>query len=85
MPAGPYDFDLFIDHFQAFFGVFDGHGGRAAVDFVSKKLGQNIIGALAGGEKKLEAATRLGYLTTDAQFLSQVTKQFESFDCSLQY
>ncbi|XP_072950521.1 probable protein phosphatase 2C 77 [Typha angustifolia] len=62
---------------QAFFGVFDGHGGVAAVDFVSEKLGQNIIAAMAeakklhGEENHLEIAIREGYLTTDREFLSQ--------------
>lgn len=61
--------------FQAFFGVFDGHGGRAAVDFVSNKLGKNIITAVAELDKEenqLELAIRTGYLTTDKEFLKQV-------------
>ncbi|XXG39460.1 hypothetical protein AAC387_Pa01g0414 [Persea americana] len=59
---------------QAFFGVFDGHGGRAAVDYASDKLGRNIITAMAEYEKaenQLEQAIRAGYLTTDKEFLSQ--------------
>ena len=32
---------------QAFYGVYDGHGGRAAVDFVADKLGKNVVAALA--------------------------------------
>ncbi|XP_008775736.2 probable protein phosphatase 2C 74 [Phoenix dactylifera] len=62
------------DSKQAFFGVFDGHGGRAAVDFVSKKLGKNIIAALDELDKEenqLELAIRSGYLATDKEFLSQ--------------
>ena len=31
---------------QSFYGVFDGHGGRAAVDFVSKRLGRNVVSAV---------------------------------------
>ncbi|TKW07120.1 hypothetical protein SEVIR_7G286900v4 [Setaria viridis] len=31
----------------AFYGVYDGHGGRAAVDFVADKLGKNVVAALA--------------------------------------
>ncbi|EHA8589739.1 putative protein phosphatase 2C 77 [Cocos nucifera] len=60
------------DSKQAFFGVFDGHGGRAAVDFVSKKLGKNIIRAVAELDKEdnqLELAIRSGYLATDKEFL----------------
>ncbi|RZS07620.1 hypothetical protein BHM03_00038511 [Ensete ventricosum] len=62
-------------HLQAFFGVFDGHGGRAAVDFVSEKLGKNIVVALDEPEKeenKAEMAIKAGYLTTDRDFLTQV-------------
>ncbi|CAL9055361.1 probable protein phosphatase 2C 74 isoform X1 [Musa acuminata AAA Group] len=62
------------DSKQAFFGVFDGHGGRAAVDFVSEKLGKNIVAALDEPEKKenqAEMAIKAGYLTTDRDFLSQ--------------
>jgi len=45
------------------------------VDFVSEKLGKNIIQAVdgvEGGDDKLEVAIRSGYLTTDKEFLSQV-------------
>ncbi|KAJ0972882.1 hypothetical protein J5N97_020841 [Dioscorea zingiberensis] len=63
------------DSNQAFFGVFDGHGGRAAVDFISEKLGKNIITALStskkGEEDPLEVAIKEGYLTTDREFLSK--------------
>ncbi|CAL9184311.1 unnamed protein product [Musa hybrid cultivar] len=62
---------------QAFFGVFDGHGGRAAVDFVSEKLGKNIISSLAGQDKQEiqpEVAIKAGYLTTDKEFISQGVK-----------
>lgn len=65
--------------FQAFFGVFDGHGGRAAVDFVSEKLGKNIINSLSAlleteeeEQDSLELAIKEGYLTTDREFLSKV-------------
>ncbi|RWW32905.1 hypothetical protein GW17_00002379 [Ensete ventricosum] len=63
------------DDKQAFFGVFDGHGGRAAVDFVSEKLGKNILTALEELQKEenqIELAIKEGYLTTDREFLSQV-------------
>lgn len=63
------------------FGVFDGHGGRAAVDFVCEKLGKNVTAALAelqhkGGDDdaSLETAVAAGYLATDTEFLSQVPK-----------
>lgn len=31
----------------AFYGVYDGHGGRAAVDLVADRLGKNVVAALA--------------------------------------
>ncbi|CAN6362661.1 unnamed protein product [Urochloa humidicola] len=65
----------------AFYGVFDGHGGRAAVDFVSQRLGENVISAVlaAGTEKRndaeqhdaVSAAIRAAYLATDSELLSQ--------------
>ncbi|WOL01582.1 putative protein phosphatase 2C 74 [Canna indica] len=64
------------DSKQAFFGVFDGHGGRAAVDFVSEKLGKNILSALdelskTNQENQTQLAIKAGYLTTDRDFLAQ--------------
>ncbi|EHA8589160.1 putative protein phosphatase 2C 74 [Cocos nucifera] len=62
------------DGYGAFFGVFDGHGGREAVDFVTENLGKNILAVLPELEEKenqLELAIRAGYLTTDSQLLSQ--------------
>ncbi|KAF8404346.1 hypothetical protein HHK36_009229 [Tetracentron sinense] len=59
---------------QAFFAVFDGHGGRAAVDYVAENLGKNIIKAIGDSgttEDDLQQAIRGGYLTTDKEFLSQ--------------
>lgn len=61
--------------------MYDGHGGRAAVDFVADKLGKNVIAAAAlatsssnlqEGEDEVMAAIRSAYLTTDSEFLSQV-------------
>ncbi|XP_072970060.1 probable protein phosphatase 2C 74 [Typha angustifolia] len=62
---------------EAFFGVFDGHGGRAAVDLVSEKLGENIIAALSEiekGEDQVKLAIKAGYMNTDREFLSQGVK-----------
>jgi len=79
---------------QAFYGVYDGHGGLAAVDLVADKLGKNVVAALAaasrresgvpsssrapmGGDEdeteRVVAAIRAAYLTTDSEFLSQVS------------
>ncbi|XP_031503214.1 probable protein phosphatase 2C 74 [Nymphaea colorata] len=66
--------DVLEDPKQAFFGVFDGHGGRGAVDFVTEKLGRNILSAtkdVQHAENGFREAIRTGYLTTDKDFLSQ--------------
>ncbi|XP_042397082.1 probable protein phosphatase 2C 77 [Zingiber officinale] len=62
------------DPTQAFFGVFDGHGGRAAVDFVSQNLGKNIVSALEEEENQPDLAIKAGYLTTDKDFITQGVK-----------
>ncbi|KAK9124542.1 hypothetical protein Sjap_014144 [Stephania japonica] len=57
---------------QAFFGVFDGHGGAKAAEFASKNIDKNIINELTrreGGE--IVEAVRRGYLTTDSEFLKE--------------
>ncbi|XP_068660856.1 probable protein phosphatase 2C 74 [Aristolochia californica] len=62
------------DSKQAFFGVYDGHGGRAAVDHVVDNLGSNILRALQqpnGNKDQTKMAVREGYLTTDKEFLAQ--------------
>lgn len=59
--------------------VTDGHGGRAAADFVAENLGKNILNDISNldGRKmqgnQIEAAIRRGYTVTDDQFLSQVS------------
>ncbi|XP_062182966.1 probable protein phosphatase 2C 74 [Phragmites australis] len=70
----------------AFYGVYDGHGGRAAVDFVSEGLGRNVVSAVlaaAGAETTrveeeaspeddaVSAAIRGAYLKTDTELLTQ--------------
>lgn len=64
-------------HAQAFFGVFDGHGGQEGVDFVADRLGKNIVGFMKDtreedGEDRLEMATKIGYKATDDDFFVQV-------------
>lgn len=59
---------------QAFFVVIDGHGGRAAADFVAENLGRNImneIQLLGNDGNRIEAAVRKGYSVTDEQFLNR--------------
>uniref|UniRef100_A0A0E0ME75 protein-serine/threonine phosphatase n=1 Tax=Oryza punctata TaxID=4537 RepID=A0A0E0ME75_ORYPU len=38
---------------MAFYGVYDGHGGRAAVDFVAGRLGNNVVAAVAAEKLRL--------------------------------
>ncbi|KAF8397261.1 hypothetical protein HHK36_016171 [Tetracentron sinense] len=64
--------DLHGDPKQAFFGVFDGHGGTKAAEFASKNMGKNIIEEVSRrGEEKIEDAVKHGYLTTDSEFLKE--------------
>ncbi|XP_057972950.1 probable protein phosphatase 2C 74 [Malania oleifera] len=67
--------DILGDPNQAFFAVIDGHGGRAAADYVAENLGKNIMKAVEHvgeeGDFHLEKAIRGGYLATDKEFLSQ--------------
>ncbi|MCO5596981.1 hypothetical protein L7F22_051052 [Adiantum nelumboides] len=59
---------------QAFFGVFDGHGGKHAAEFAAANLGQHVSTALQNkkdGNMCLEAAMLTAYMHTDAEFLSQ--------------
>ncbi|MCL7029449.1 hypothetical protein MKW94_015975 [Papaver nudicaule] len=68
--------DIMEDSKQAFFGVFDGHGGRAAMEYVVENLGKNIVSALGeivqnGEDGRLEKAIKEGYSLTDKDFLRQ--------------
>ncbi|KAJ6757813.1 PROTEIN PHOSPHATASE 2C [Salix koriyanagi] len=67
--------DILGDAKQAFFAVIDGHGGRAAAEYVAENLGKNIVKGLQNvgckEDGKLEEAIRGGYLVTDSEFLSQ--------------
>jgi protein phosphatase/protein phosphatase PTC1 len=53
---------------SAYFGVYDGHGGRNIVDFLEEKLEQNILNELrmADDANVLERLAR-AYLITDMQ------------------
>ncbi|CAK9172108.1 unnamed protein product [Ilex paraguariensis] len=60
------------DSKQAFFGVFDGHGGAKAAEFASKHLSANIMDELTWRcEEGMKEAVIEGYLTTDAEFLKE--------------
>lgn len=60
--------------FQRFFGVYDGHGGRKAAEFVAENLHGNILGMMDKSERNLgnEEAVTAGYLKTDNEFVKQV-------------
>ncbi|XP_065871049.1 probable protein phosphatase 2C 30 [Euphorbia lathyris] len=57
---------------QAFFGVFDGHGGAKAAEYAAKNLEKNIMAEIIHrSEEGIEKAIKNGYLTTDGEFLKQ--------------
>ncbi|CAL1395314.1 unnamed protein product [Linum trigynum] len=61
------------DSRSGFFGVYDGHGGRKAAEFVAENLHSNIMATMVDcrDESSKEEALRAGYLKTDQQFLEQ--------------
>ncbi|MFS7958229.1 putative protein-serine/threonine phosphatase [Helianthus anomalus] len=66
------DVHLQGDSKQAFFGVFDGHGGSKAAEFAAKNLHRNIMLKVANKcEDEIEEAVREGYLKTDSEFLKE--------------
>ncbi|KAL2233667.1 UNVERIFIED_CONTAM: putative protein phosphatase 2C 14 [Sesamum indicum] len=56
-----------------FFGVYDGHGGSKAAEFVAENLHLKIFEMLdsSSGNKAKEEAVKAGYLKTDEEFLKQ--------------
>ncbi|KAF8390513.1 hypothetical protein HHK36_025040 [Tetracentron sinense] len=58
---------------KGFFGVYDGHGGRKAAEFVAENLHGNILEMLENckGDMSREDAIKAGYLKTDQEFLKQ--------------
>ncbi|CAI9774914.1 unnamed protein product [Fraxinus pennsylvanica] len=65
--------DLQRDSKQAFFGVYDGHGGAGAAEFVAKNLDRNIMNKVATRTQEggIEEAVKEGYLSTDVEFLKE--------------
>ncbi|KAF5726717.1 putative Phosphatase 2C family protein [Tripterygium wilfordii] len=58
---------------KRFFGVYDGHGGKKASEFVAENLHSNILEMIdncTGDAAKVEAV-KAGYLKTDQEFLKQ--------------
>lgn len=60
---------------QSFFGVYDGHGGKKAAEFVAENLHKNILEMMENCMEK-EEAVRAGFLRTDQDFLKQVVSNF---------
>ncbi|CAI5966825.1 unnamed protein product [Closterium sp. NIES-64] len=60
---------------NAFFGVFDGHGGTMAARFAAGNIAGNVLKAAQQGAESPEAALVEGFKETDKQFLLQVTNQ----------
>lgn len=58
---------------KAFFGVYDGHGGRKAADFVAENLHSHVFEMIKNctGSNAKEEAIKAGYLKTDEEFLKQ--------------
>ncbi|KDP26688.1 hypothetical protein JCGZ_17846 [Jatropha curcas] len=58
---------------QGFFGVYDGHGGKKAAEYVADNLHTNILGMMSNsaGNISKEDAVKAGYLKTDQEFLKQ--------------
>ncbi|XP_055959803.1 uncharacterized protein LOC126657296 [Mercurialis annua] len=58
---------------SGFFGVYDGHGGKKAVEFVAENLHGNILEMMVNcnGNESKEEAVKAGYLKTDHEFLKQ--------------
>ncbi|KAH8498739.1 hypothetical protein Peur_073925 [Populus x canadensis] len=64
--------DLEGDAKQAFFAIFDGHGGAKAAEFAAGNLDKNILDEVARrDEEDIKDAVKYGYLNTDAQFLKE--------------
>ncbi|PQP97669.1 hypothetical protein Pyn_10516 [Prunus yedoensis var. nudiflora] len=55
---------------KGFFGVYDGHGGKKAADFVADNLHNNIL-EMMEVHTEIEEAVKAGYLKTDQEFLKQ--------------
>ncbi|KAH7443513.1 hypothetical protein KP509_02G038000 [Ceratopteris richardii] len=58
---------------QAFFGVFDGHGGKHAAEFAAANLGRHISAVLSKEDSSsyVEDAIRRAYTNADNEFINQ--------------
>lgn len=71
-----------INEMQRFFGVYDGHGGSKAAEFVAENLHLKIIEMLEGTSENhvKEEACKAGFLKTDEEFLKQVIITFSALE-----
>ncbi|KAL9320057.1 hypothetical protein ACSQ67_011896 [Phaseolus vulgaris] len=64
--------DLHGEPKQAFFGIFDGHGGTKASEFAAHNLEKNVLDEVVRrDESDIEEAVKHGYLNTDSEFLKE--------------
>ncbi|XP_042436859.1 probable protein phosphatase 2C 32 [Zingiber officinale] len=60
---------------EAYFGLLDGHGGKGATEFASKKMGEYIVDEVLSSSKEdfndVDRAVWDGYLKTDSEFLKK--------------
>ncbi|KAI9091636.1 hypothetical protein K1719_028079 [Acacia pycnantha] len=58
---------------QAFFGIFDGHGGSKAAEFAAQNLEKNVMDEVTKRDEDddIEEAVKHGYLKTDSDFLKK--------------
>ncbi|KAL2332981.1 hypothetical protein Fmac_014194 [Flemingia macrophylla] len=57
---------------QAFFGIFDGHGGTKASEFAAHNLEKNVLDEVVRrDESDIKEAVKHGYLNTDSEFLKE--------------
>ncbi|XP_028189245.1 probable protein phosphatase 2C 25 isoform X1 [Glycine soja] len=57
---------------QAFFGIFDGHGGTKASEFAAHNLEKNVLDEVVRRDEcDIKEAVKHGYLNTDSEFLKE--------------
>ncbi|VVA94416.1 unnamed protein product [Arabis nemorensis] len=58
---------------MSFFGVYDGHGGGKAAEFVAENLHKNVLEMMKNCKEKVEKeeAFKAAYLSTDRDFLQE--------------
>jgi protein phosphatase PTC1 len=66
------DAHMIIDGFNGeattgYFAIYDGHGGRGAVDFVAKTLHENFLAAYKSHPDKIEEDWKTAYAQTDRE------------------